>query len=454
MTAAAGLAPGAVGVVEFTDLLANGQAVGRFDGMVVFVDGPLPGERARVRLTEVKAKYAVGEVVELETRSPDRAEPFCGVFGACGGCQVQHLAYPAQLAWKRRIVQDALARIGGFADVDVREPIGMREPRAYRNKMALVVDAQPGAAPVFGFYRARSHDLVPIERCPIVLEPLDAAIGELTLAARAPETAPAFAGVRHVIMRAGLQSASGVLSLTTETKSAAIASLAPQIAERVHGVGGISNSYGLANANAVVGRQMDFVWGKREMEETIEGVRFRVSPASFFQINGEMVAAIFRALAPLIAGTPKIVDLYCGAGTFAISFASRGADVVGVEENGSAVAEARQNARLNKVEERVRFVKARVEGELGNPAGREALRAADAVFLDPPRKGSDEATLAALADAKVAQIWYLSCNPATLARDLRYLATRGYRIGLVQPFDMFPQTGHVETLVTLARSEP
>jgi 23S rRNA (uracil1939-C5)-methyltransferase len=450
MATAAGLAPGAVGVVEFTDLLANGQAVGRFDGMVVFVDGVLPGERARIRLTEVKAKYAVGDVIERETSSPDRAEPFCPVFGACGGCQVQHLAYPAQLAWKQRIVRDALARIGGFTGVDVREPIGMREPRAYRNKMALVVDSRDGE-PVFGFYRARSHDLVPIERCPIVLDKLDAAIGGLIAAARAPETAAAFADVRHVVMRSGLQAPSGVLSLTTETKSAAIANLAPEIAEHVPGVGGVSNSYDLANANAVIGRRMDFVWGKREMEETIEGVRFRVSPASFFQINGEMVAAIFRALAPLIAGEPRIVDLYCGAGTFAIYFASRGARVVGVEENASAVAEARQNARLNKVDDRVRFVKARVEGELGNPDGRQALRDAQIVFLDPPRKGSDEATLAALADAGVPQIWYLSCNPATLARDLRYLAGRRYAIGIVQPFDMFPQTGHVETLVTLTK---
>jgi 23S rRNA (uracil1939-C5)-methyltransferase len=441
-----GLKPGAVGVVEFSDLLANGQAVGRFDGMVVFVDGPLPGERARIRLTEVKAKYAVGEVVERETTSPDRAEPFCPVFGACGGCQVQHLSYPAQLAWKHRIVKDALLRIGGFTDLAVNEPIGMDVPRAYRNKMALVVEDR-----VFGFYRARSHELVPIDHCPIVLEPLDAAIGGLIAAARAPETAAAFANVKHVVMRAGLTSPNSVLSLTTDTKSAAIAAAAPQIAERIEGVGGISNSYEPANANAVIGRRMDFVWGKREMEETIEDVRFRVSPASFFQINGAMVASIFRALAPLIVGTPRIVDLYCGAGTFAIYFASRGASVVGIEENGSAVTEARGNARLNKVEDRVRFVQGRVEGALANEEGRKALGAAQIVFLDPPRKGSDEATLAALADAKVPAIWYLSCNPATLARDLRYLAGRSYKIGSVQPFDMFPQTGHVETLVTLAR---
>lgn len=445
-----GHTPGAVATVEFHDLLANGQAVGRFDGMVVFVDGPLPGERARIRLTEVKAKYAVGEVLERETTSPDRVEPFCPVFGECGGCQVQHLAYPAQLAWKHRIVSDALTRIGGFSDVAVNAPIGMDVPRAYRNKMALVVHAN-GPDPVFGFYRARSHDLVPIEHCPIVLDPLSAAIGGLLEAARDPETAAAFAHVNHVVMRAGLTAPNGVLSLTTDTKTPAIAAAAPKIAEHVPGVGGISNSYEPANENAVIGRRMDFVWGKREMEETIENVRFRVSPASFFQINGEMVASIFRTLAPLIVDTPKIVDLYCGAGTFAIYFASRGANVVGIEENAAAVNEARSNARLNNVEERVSFVQGRVEGALANEAGKKALRDAGVVFLDPPRKGSDEATLKALADANVPAIWYLSCNPATLARDLRYLAGRDYAIGLVQPFDMFPQTGHVETLVTLKR---
>ena len=343
-----------------------------------------------------------------------------------------------------------LFRSGGFVGIEVREPIGMREPRAYRNKMALVVEELAGVT-TFGFYRARSHDLVPIERCPIVLERLDAAIPALSAAARDPETARAFTGVKHVVMRAGLTSESGVLSLTTERRSTDIAAVAPALAERIPGVGGISASYELSNANAVIGRKMDFVWGEREMEETIEGVRFRVSPASFFQINGEMVAAIFRELAGLLAGRPRVVDLYCGAGTFAIYFASRGAQVVGIEENAAAVAEARSNAALNGVESRVRFVHGRVEGALGLGPGRAALKDAQVVFLDPPRKGSDEATLAALADAGVPAIWYLSCNPATLARDLRYLAGRGYEVGLVQPFDMFPQTGHVETLVTLER---
>lgn len=401
-----------------------------------------------MRITQVKPKYAVGEIVAFESRSEMRAQPFCTVFGVCGGCQVQHLAYPAQLAWKEQIVRSALRRIGGFADVKVRRPVGMANPRNYRNKMALVADHTSGET-VFGFYQARSHALVPIETCPVVLPQLDAAIGGLYAAARAPESRGAFASAKHAIMRAGSATGQAVLSITTERAVPEIKEAAASIARRILGLFGISNSFEPRTANAVLGRKMLYVWGEREMEEIIEGVRYRVSPASFFQVNSEMVGRIFRFLAPGITKGAKIVDLYCGAGTFAIFFASRGAQVVGIEENPAAVREARENADLNKVEGRVRFVEGRVEGAVAHEEGRRALREAEVVFLDPPRKGSDEATLDAIASAGVANLWYLSCNPATLARDLAYLAKRGYALGVVQPFDMFPQTGHVETLATL-----
>ncbi len=437
--------------MRFTDLLANGQAVGRANGFVVFVNGPLPGERARVRVTQVKPKYAVADVLDYETQSEMRARPFCAVFGVCGGCQVQHLAYPAQLAWKEQIVRSALRRIGGFADADVRRPVGMTYPRNYRNKMALVVD-QAGGETSFGFYQARSHALVRIDTCPVVLPQLDAAIAGLYDAARADDSRDAFAGAKHAIVRAGASSGQAVLSVTTDRQSAEIRTRAPAIARRVRGVVGVSNSFEPRTANAVLGRKMAYVWGSREMDESIEGVRYRVSPASFFQVNSEMVGRIFRFLAPGVAAGSRIVDLYCGAGTFAIFFAARGANVVGIEENPAAVREARENAALNAVEDRVRFVEGRVEGTVANKEGKGALDAAQIVFLDPPRKGSDEATLDAIASAGVPNLWYLSCNPATLARDLAHLAKRGYALGVVQPFDMFPQTGHVETLVTLHKS--
>jgi 23S rRNA (uracil1939-C5)-methyltransferase len=450
--AAAALTVGAVAEVGFTDLLANGQAVGRVEGLVVFVTGPLPGESARVRITAVKAKYAVGDVVDYLATSELRAQPFCPVFSVCGGCQVQHLAYPAQLAWKEQIVRNALRRIGGFGDLAVEHPVGMALPRAYRNKMSLVVGSDADGVRL-GFYQARSHDLVPIDGCPVVVPQLNAGIAGLHAAAVDPATAPAFGAVKHAIMRAGTASGEAVLSLTTETHSAAIAAAAPALAARIPGVVGISNSFEPRNANAVLGRKMAYVWGAREMEEVIENVRFRVSPASFFQVNSEMVGNIFRFMEPAFTGrTRNVVDLYCGAGTFAIFFASRGAQVVGVEENPAAIREANLNAELNGVTKRARFVAGRVEGAVANAAGQAALRGADIVFLDPPRKGSDEATLDAIAAAAVDHVWYLSCNPATLARDLRTLESKGYRPGIVQPFDMFPQTGHVETLVTLHRA--
>jgi 23S rRNA (uracil1939-C5)-methyltransferase len=444
------LAVGSVADVTFTDLLANGQAVGRVDGLVIFVTGPLPGEQVSVRVTSVKAKYAVGDPIAYRTTSDLRAQPFCPVFGTCGGCQVQHLAYPAQLAWKEQIVRNALRRIGGFGDIAVEHPVGMAFPRAYRNKMSLVVRAGETQTQ-FGFYVARSHELVPIAGCPVVVPQLDAAISGLRDAAAEPPTASAFSGVKHAVMRVGTASGQAVLSLSTERHSTAIAAAAPMLATKIPGVVGISNSFEPRNANAVLGRKMAYVWGAREMEEIIEGVRFRVSPASFFQVNSEMVGKIFRFMEPGLAAGRKIVDLYCGAGTFAIFFAARGANVVGVEENPAAIREANLNAELNAVTGRARFIAGRVEGTVAAASGRAALRGADIVFLDPPRKGSDEATLDAIAAAAVDNVWYLSCNPATLARDLRALESKGYVPGIVQPFDMFPQTGHVETFVTLHR---
>jgi 23S rRNA (uracil1939-C5)-methyltransferase len=452
-TANTAIGPGTVTRVTFTDLLANGQAVGRIDGrIVVFVNGALPGERARIRITAAKAKYLVGEILALETQSPFRVAPFCSVFGICGGCQVQHLSYPAQLSWKEQIVRSALRRIGGLGEVDVRHPVGMTYPRAYRNKMSLVV--QHGAAGTkLGFYQARSHALVPITQCPVVLPRLDRAIGILQeLAAPGTETAAAFAGVKHATMRLGASSGQSVLSLTTDRSSSAIAERAASLARHIPGVVGVSNSFEPRNANSVLGRRISYLWGARETEEVIDDVRFRVSPASFFQVNSEMVGKIFRYMAPGLFPGCKVVDLYCGAGTFAIFFAMRGASVVGIEENPAAVREARANAELNGVADRASFIEGRVEGSVASEAGKKSLAQANIVFLDPPRKGSDEATLDAVSRAKVDAIWYLSCNPATLARDLAYLVRFGYQVGVAQPFDMFPQTGHVETLVTLYRS--
>jgi len=215
------------------------------------------------------------------------------------------------------------------------------------------------------------------------------------------------------------------------------------------GLAGVTNSFDLSSVNAIVGRRHNVLAGEGEIEETIAGLRYRVSAGSFFQVNADMLAKIFAYIEPWLAPARAIVDLYCGAGAFSLLFAKHGWKVFGVEENAQAVAEGIANARRNGLDRLVRFQAGRVEQLAATPALRNALQEAGVVFLDPPRKGCDEATLAAIAGARVSELWYLSCDPATLARDSKFLVAKGYRLGGAQPFDMFPQTGHVETLARL-----
>jgi 23S rRNA (uracil1939-C5)-methyltransferase len=437
--------------LAFTDILANGQGVGRIDGMVVFCFGPLPGERARVRISELKQRYAVAQLIELVSESAQRARPFCPVFGICGGCQLQHLSYPAQLEWKRSVVRETLQRIGGLAGVEVHETIGLREPRAYRNKMSLVVDHREDP-PALGFYRQRSHDVVPIDACPIVTAQLDADLGRIAAARSKEPVSAALREARHLVARSASASGASVLTITTARPSESARRAAPVLLREIPELAGVTNSFDLASANAIVGRRHRLLGGEAEIEETIGGVHYRVSAASFFQVNVEMVGKVFDYLEPWLARPGRIIDLYCGVGTFALYFAKHGWSVDGIEENAQAIAEAGANARRNGFEQRVRFTAGRVEQLAATPTLRSALQKADVIFLDPPRKGCDEVTLEAMADARVRALWYLSCDPATLARDLKFLVAKGYRLGTVQPFDMFPQTGHVEMLAHLEYS--
>jgi 23S rRNA (uracil1939-C5)-methyltransferase len=434
--------------LAFTDLLANGQGVGRADGMAVFCFGPLPEERARVRVTEVKQRYAVADLLEVLQASAARARPFCPVFGICGGCQLQHLNYPAQLEWKRSVVHEALQRIGGFSVVDVRETVGMTEPRSYRNKMSLVVD-HGALPPAIGFYRQRSHEVVPIDACPIVTPKLDADLGRLDAVRGAAPVSAMLRKARHLVARSSNATGQSVLTITTAQRSESARRAAQLLLREIPGLAGVTNSFDPASVNAILGRRHRALGGESEIEETIGGVRYRISAGSFFQVNVEMLGRILEFLEPLLEPPQRIVDLYCGAGTFALFFAKHGWTVYGVEESSLAIAEAAANVRRNGLAQHVRFESGRVEQLVGTPGLQNALRKADVLFLDPPRKGCDEATLAAIAAARIPALWYLSCDPATLARDSKFLVAKGYRLGAVQPFDMFPQTGHVETLAQM-----
>jgi 23S rRNA (uracil1939-C5)-methyltransferase len=289
----------------------------------------------------------------------------------------------------------------------------------------------------------------------VTVEPLDRTIANLWQAAGEPEGAAAFAGAGHVVVRVAPENGEAVVAITTRKASRAVTDAAPALARSLPGVVGIANSYDPGSENAVLGRRTTAAFGRQEIDVAIAGLRFGVSAPSFFQINAEMLAQIFAYLRPYVRAGATFVDLYCGAGTFALFFAACGARAIGVEEDAVAVREARANAERNGLAESARFITGRVEQAIrAGAAGRSALEGADVAFLDPPRKGSDEATLTAVAAARVPEIWYLSCNPATLARDVAQLRSAAYVLESAQPFDMFPQTGHVETLARLRREGP
>jgi 23S rRNA (uracil1939-C5)-methyltransferase len=426
------------------DLLENGQGVGRVDGLVTFVTGGLPGERVRVAVDSVKRTYVSAHVVAIEAPSPDRVEAGCPVFPRCGGCQTLHYRYESQLAWKQRLVSDALTRLGGLRDIAVDPTIAPAgDPRAgYRNKVTLVT-RYTGGAMRLGFYEARSHRVVPIERCPVLLPRLDAAVSQLVrFAADEPE---GFSGVTHVVVRASSTSDELVVSFNGEKPNKRLGALSGELLTRIPALTGVAISWDLAGENAVFGRRQATLWGSPVVRETVAGATFSFGVASFFQINVATLELIAQRLVERLTGTRRIIDLYCGVGTFSVIFGMRGIASSGVESFAPAVGEAAANAAENGVTNAA-FEHASVADALAGERGRSLITGADAVLLDPPRKGCEPEVLAALGANKVPRVLYLSCNPATLARDAKALAASGYRLEHVAPFDMFPHTGHVEAL--------
>ncbi len=430
--------------IRIDDLLANGQGVGRADGLVAFVTGALPGEQVRVAVDAVKPNYVSTHAVEIIERSPDRVDPSCAVFPQCGGCQTLHLDYPAQLEWKGRMVRDALVRLGGFDDVEVAKTVSAElvEGSRYRNKVSLVPQAAAGRGEI-GFYAARSHRVIPIHECPVLLPWLDGAVRALaTLAATTPSL---LQGVRHLVARTGVAHQTLVLAFCTGRRQPGLADHIETLRAKIPGLSGIVESFEPSGTNAIFGRRFATLWGSPETIERVGTTSFHFGVSSFFQINTAMLERIWDHLGRTLADARRVVDLYCGVGTFAVLLGRRGVTVTGVESFRRAVDEASVNAAINGVTSAAFECLPVVEAVSGE-RGRTLFEGSDTAILDPPRRGCEPEVLHALAGARVPRIEYLSCNPATLARDARILVDHGYVLGPVTPFDMFPFTGHVEVL--------
>lgn len=409
----------------------HGEGVGSFEGFTIFVDGALPGETVKAKVTEVRKNYGRAEVIEFLEKSPYRVKPICPVFGRCGGCQLMHLDYTQQLETKRQRVIDALQRIGKIT-ADVHPCVPSPAPLAYRNKIQLpYVDGR------LGLYAFNSHDLVEIEKCFIHCPLGEKAFQHIQeiLTKSPPEN------LRHVLIKTAVHTNQILVILVTEGESN-VKALGDEIKRCMPEIKGVVQNINQEPGNVILGRMNRTLAGEGSIFDTICGLTFRVSPASFFQVNPAQAENLYRKAleACELQGTETVLDAYCGVGTVSLLLAQKAKKVIGVESVAEAIADAKDNARLNKIEN-VEFTCAFAENF--------DLPASDVAVINPPRKGCDPLFLAKLIELKPKRLVYISCDPATLARDLVILQTGNYQIKDVQPFDMFPQTVHVETVVSL-----
>lgn len=436
----------------------DAQGVCRHEGMAVFVPGLLPGERALVRIVKPEKRYAFGRVEKLLEKSPSRTEPFCPIYKRCGGCVCQHMTYEASLAFKRQQVQDLLQRVGGLS-IEVPPVWGMAHPFGYRNKGAYPV-AQTDGAPACGFFAPRSHDLVPLPENGCAIQGEDSAKAtQAVLNWMRQNSVPAYDEqtgrglVRHIMTRSTTSGELMVVVVVTRADIPKAGRLIELLRAAVPGLCSVCLSVNSRRTNVILGTDIRVLWGKAAMEDTLCGLRFSVSPLSFFQVNPRQTERLYGLALEYagLTGAETVVDAYCGAGTISLLLAQKAQKVIGIEIVPEAIQNANENAARNGIANTEFHVGA--TEELLPKLVANGLRP-DVIVLDPPRKGCDPAVLQAIIAAAPKRVVYVSCGAPTLARDAKLLAEGGYAAEKVQCVDMFCWTGAVETVMVMSQQKP
>ncbi len=447
--------------LTITGVTGEGAGVARYvdadmpSGFVVFIPYTALGDVVRCRIVKVQKNHAFGRVEEILSPSPDRHSLIdCAVYGRCGGCVWRHITYDAECRYKWQWVKDTLARIGGLA-IEPLPLLACEMPAHYRNKAQFpVVPGQDG--PIMGFFAPRSHRVVACHDCMLqpkgfasVLDAVEAWMQANNVSAYDEATHKGL--VRHIYIRQGAVSGQMLVCLVcTSGKLPAAAALisavrcaAPQLASLVVNINA-------ARTNVILGDSSYTLWGESAIEDSLCGLRFRLSPHSFYQVNHAQTERLYALAAEAagLTGQETLLDLYCGTGTIGLSMASRAKQIIGVEVVLAAVEDARRNAQVNHIKN-ARFICADA-AKAAQELEQEGVQP-DVVVLDPPRKGCDEALINTVVRMAPMRVVYISCNPATLARDLSLFRERNYIVDSVQPVDMFPRTAHCENIALLKR---
>ena len=428
------------------------------DGEAVFVPGTAPGDEARVRIVKDCGRYAFGILDELLTPSPDRIPVDCPVAGPCGGCSLRHLDYAAELRAKQESVLDAFRRIGGL-EVPVLDILPSPEVDRYRNKVQFPVGVDKNGVPCIGFYAGRTHRIVPCPDCKLQPGVLNE-IGNARCAFFArqgirPYDEQSGKGlVRHIFLRRGAHSGQIMVCLVcTRAKLPYAEQLCTALREQFPAISTILLNVNAKNTNVILGSENHILYGPGYIEDTLCGVPVRLGPLSFYQVNTLAAERLYGVAAQYAQLTPDdtLLDLYCGMGTIGLSMADQCRELIGVEIVPEAIESAKANAaRMGEaVAAKSRFFCADA-GQAATRLAAEGLHPS-IVMLDPPRKGCDEATLSAVVRMAPRRVVYVSCNPATAARDAAWLEMNGYHAEKVQPVDLFPRTKHCEAVLLLAK---
>ncbi|MBO9608013.1 MAG: 23S rRNA (uracil(1939)-C(5))-methyltransferase RlmD [Paenibacillaceae bacterium] len=444
-------------VVTVKRLGINGEGVGYYKRKAVFIPGALPDEVVHAAVMRVEPSFLHAELQHIEKRSPHRQEPECPVYEACGGCQLQHMAYAGQLQAKEALVREAFDRYARVADLTIRPIIGMEEPWGYRNKAQLQVGFEQGRV-ITGLYAAGSHKLVDIAGCRVQHPAINRAVAEVAAIVRELRI-PVYdernrtGCLRTVVARIAL--ATGALQLTLITAAGELPQqdrIVAAIRKRVPQVAAIAHNVNAGKTPLVFGDTTRLLWGAERLDETLGDVRLSLSPRAFFQLNPAQTIPLYRAAqeAAALTGRELVVDAYCGSGAIGLWLAPYAREVRGIEAIPEAVRDAKRNAAHSGAAN-VTFYEGQAEKLLPEWI-RTGVRP-DVVVVDPPRTGCDRRLLDAIAAAKPQRLVYVSCNPSTLAKDCRVLLDAGFRIEWVQPVDMFPQTSHVESVILMVSKD-
>lgn len=442
-------------VVTIKRIGINGEGVGYYKKKAVFIPGALPTEVVKLRIQRIERTFLQGEIVKIERVSPERVEPTCPVYDACGGCQLQHMSYKGQLQAKEEMIREAFARYTDLENLPLRPILGMDDPWGYRNKAQLQA-GMSGEQFIAGLYETSSRRLVDISGCQVQHPEINRTVDTVReilqeLGVPAYDERTRRGAVRTIVARVGFATGKVQVTLVTAGKELPHRdALVRLVRERLPQVTSIAHNINTSRTPLVFGDETRLLWGSEHLDEALGDVRFQLSPRAFFQLNPSQTIKLYDAVkeAAALTGQELVVDAYCGTGTIGLWLAPYAKEVRGIELIPEAVADARRNAELSGLSN-ARFFAGYAEKLLPEWV-RQGIRP-DVVVVDPPRTGCAPQLLEAMLTAKPSRLIYVSCNPSTLAKDCKVLLSKGYRVEWIQPVDMFPQTAHVEVIVKLER---